>query len=127
MYFYSFRQITLCALLGIGISPLCGRAEEPPASFLPSWRLLSPSQKQDFVAGYMLGWSDAAKVTDVVIGYVKDHPHESISGLQRIKQIYDFGGISPAEAVSGLDRFYARPENREAPFSQAISAMKSDR
>jgi hypothetical protein len=94
-------------------------------SFLPVWKLMTREQKQEFIAGYVWGWRDAAKVTEIAISYIKENPREAIEGLERVKALYDLSELKPGLLVEALDRFYANPENRNASLSRAVSAASS--
>ena len=93
-------------------------------SFMPIWKLLNQQEKQQFVAGYLQGWRDAALVTDVAIRYVGDNPGEAVAGLERIRSLYDSSTLKPALVAKHIDEFYQHPENHSAAFSAAISAAK---
>ncbi|RIL09341.1 MAG: hypothetical protein DCC75_06750, partial [Proteobacteria bacterium] len=82
-------------------------------------------EKQQFVAGYLEGWRDAAKVTDVVIKYVRDNPDQAVSGLERIRTLYDSSELKPNIVAKEIDEFYKKPENHAATFSAALSAVKT--
>ena len=94
------------------------------ASFLPTWKLLNSEAKQQFVAGYLFGWRDAARVTDLAIEYVKENPNNAVSGLERVRQIYDMEGLTAESMVRELDRFFSESEGRDATLSQAMTAAK---
>src|SRR5262245_7133347 len=100
----AINRIVRCFL--VGISPIfiirVAQADSPlssAASFLPIWKLLSPAEKQQFVAGYVQGWADAARVTDIAIDYVREHPQEAISGLEHIRALYRIQNLKPGEIV----------------------------
>jgi hypothetical protein len=95
------------------------------SSFLPTWKLFRTNEsKQQFVAGYLSGFRDAARVTDVAIAYAKEHPNDTVSGLERIKGIYAMEGLTAETMVRELDAFFAEPEGKEATLSQAIVAAR---
>lgn len=93
-------------------------------AFLPTWKLLDPESKEQFVAGYLQGWKDAAQVTDVVKEYVKENPQKAVEGLDKIKQLYDMNAVRPAQIVLLVDEFYKKPENSSAGLSKAVSSAK---
>jgi len=78
-----------------------------------------------FVAGYVQGWKDASKVTDIAIGFVRDNPNEAVSGLEKLKSLYDLSDVSPSLITTQLDGFFARTENQSASLSLAISTARS--
>lgn len=92
--------------------------------FASTWKLLSSSQKEQFVAGYLQGYRDASKVTEVTLEYVKENPQRAVDGLETLKRVYFVEGIRPAALVTGLDQYFAAPENQSASFSQAVNAVK---
>ena len=115
-------------------NPVSTMAQDTPeetiqnsSSFFPVWRLLSSDEKRQFVAGYLKGWQDAATVTDIVITYIREHPENTIDGLQRIRQIYDLNNLKPDIAATAIDEFYANPENQNAALSVAVTAARNAR
>ena len=105
-------------------SGLCESKVASEASFLPTWKLLSNQGKQQFVAGYIFGWRDAARVTDAAIEYAREHPSNAVSGLERIREIYNLEGLTAEGMVRELDVFFNQAEGREATLSQAITAAR---
>lgn len=95
------------------------------ASFLPTWKLLRNEGKQQFVAGYLFGWRDAKRVTDVAIEYVKGNPGGAVRGLERIRGLYDMEGLTAESVVRELDDYFAGAEGKEATLSQAITAVRA--
>jgi hypothetical protein len=96
------------------------------SSFLPMWKLFRTNEsKQQFVAGYLSGFRDAGRVTDVAIAYGKDNPANVISGLERVKEIYAMEGLTAESMVRALDEYFAEPEGKDATLSQAIIAARS--
>jgi hypothetical protein len=117
-------------LLTLLLLPLQLSASQEEAStdpFYPVWKLLNTEQKQQFIAGYLRGWLDAARVTDVAIEFVEAHPQQALSGLRRLKQLYAVGELAPDSIVRGIDRFYGDPENHKLPLSSALSSARSSR
>ncbi len=101
-----------------------GNAESSLASFLPIWKLLNYDQKVQFVSGYIQGWKDAARVTDIAIAYVRENPKNAVDGLEKLKGLYDLSDLKPNTVVDQIDTFYADPENSEAALSRAINASR---
>jgi hypothetical protein len=99
--------------------------QTPGKAIYPVWRLLTRDQKMQFVAGYVQGWKDASKVTDIAIGFVRENPTEAVSGLERLKSLYDLSDVSPSLITTRLDTFFAKTENQSASLSYAISAAKA--
>lgn len=97
----------------------------PEASFSPTWKLLRNEAKQQFVAGYLFGWRDAKRVTDIAIDFVKEQPTEAVRGLERIREIYDMEGLTAESLVRELDSFFGQAEGKDASFSQAITAVRA--
>ncbi len=106
-------------------------SEDPvPASssgtpIYPVWKLLSFEQKANYLAGYVQGWKDASRVTDIAIEYVKQNPEEAVRGLEQLKGLYDLSDVSPSLMVSKIDSFLGEPSNRSAPLSLAISTARN--
>ena len=99
--------------------------EEDGTPFLPTWKLLPDEAKRQFVAGYLHGWSDAAKVTDIAIDYVTGNPDEALDGLKRLKQLYNISGVQAEQLSEGISQFYTDPENAGAPLSKAVTAARN--
>lgn len=95
------------------------------ASFLPTWKLLRNEGKQQFVAGYLFGWRDAKRVTDIAIEYVKENPGDAVSGLERIRGLYDMEGLTAESVVRELDEYFSKSEGKDATLSQAITAVRT--
>ena len=105
-------------------TPQAQAQEKVSPPFYPTWKLLSPSEKQQFLAGYIYGWKDAERVTDIAISYVKENPNKAVEGLEEIKGLYEFGDIKPALLAAAVDAYFTEPANSESGLSQAISAAK---
>ena len=95
------------------------------SGFVSTWRLLKHEQKDQFVAGYLHGWQDAAKVTDIAIQFVEENPEKAVEGLVKIKQLYKIKGVKAAELVKEIDDFYSDPANAGAPLSMAVTAARN--
>ncbi|MBX7145621.1 MAG: hypothetical protein K1X79_14310 [Oligoflexia bacterium] len=100
----------------------CDSAQE---SFLPIWKLLNNQEKQQFISGYLHGWQDAAKVTDIAIGYVRENPQKAVEGLQSIRSVYEVGDLRPADIAQQIERFFADSSNKDASLSKAISFARA--
>ena len=124
---FSFCQTALAQEIGgnDSKSPAPSESASSQKSFLPVWKLLSNDQKQEFVAGYIQGWHDAAMVTDIAITYIKQNPRDAINGLERIKSVYDLSAVKPDAVVQAIDEFYSNPENGAAPLSLAITSARN--
>jgi hypothetical protein len=97
---------------------------EPP--FAPVWQLLNKEQKQQFIAGYLLGMKDAATMTGVLRDFVQSNPTSAQESLERLRGIYDDLSQGKPDTVSdAIDRFFKDPANKEAPLSRAITAARS--
>ena len=116
-----FPGVIVC-LVFFGLqSPL--HADEP--SFYPTWKLLDSQQKQQFIAGYMMAWKDAANVTDLAIKFVKTNPDKALDGLQSVRRVYDLSSMRPETLSQQIDAFYESPANRQFTLTQAISFAKN--
>ena len=100
-------------------------SKQEDGSFLPAWRLLNTENKQQFVSGYQRGWKDAVNIIDIVITYLKTNPSEGIKALESVRNIYDLENLRPDDLVKAIDKYYADPDNNNAPFSKAITAAKN--
>jgi len=118
--------LNLLAFCAVLFSPLALPAEDlsSEGSFLPTWKLLNSESKQQFISGYIQGWRDAQRVTEIATSYVKENPSKALDGLQKIQSLYDLGGIKPETMVKAIDAFYSSTENRRATLSQAVNAAK---
>ena len=120
----STALLSLAAALTLNAPQRLYAAEEK-ASFLPTWKLLNPQEKQQFMAGYLYGWRDAAKVTDIAIGYVKENPQKAVEGLESIRSLYDVSGFNSSSVAHEVDAFFQDSDNRDASLTAAISYAKS--
>jgi len=100
-------------------------ATDQPPSFYPIWKLLNLEQKQQFVAGYLHGWRDAALVTDIAIQYVRKNPQKAVSSLEGVKELYNLRSVRSADLVEKIDEFYSDPENLSAPLSRAVTSARA--
>ncbi len=107
-------------------APVLGEHENTTSSaFLPTWRLLANEQKQQFIAGYLQGFSDAAKLTNIAIGFIDENPGKARETLEQLQRIYDSSGLTPSEIVEYVDKFYSDPDNKAAGLSVAVSAARA--
>ena len=124
----SILRSPICMMLSLGLlfgPPSHCRAEDEKASFLPTWKLLNPQEKQQFMAGYLYGWRDAAKVTDIAITYVKENPQKAVEGLESIRALYDVSRFSSSSIAHEVDSFFQDSDNRDASLTAAISYAKA--
>jgi hypothetical protein len=122
-------KILSAALLSLCLVSSVIAESEPPTidNFSVTWKHLSDEQRSQIVTGYLFGWRDAARITDIAIEYVKSNPAKAVEGLEKLKSLYDFSGLQPDVVVSRLNRFYEQPDNRGKPLSAALSSVKSER
>jgi hypothetical protein len=99
-------------------------SDTPEASFSPTWKLLRNDAKQQFISGYLFGWRDAKKVTDIAIEYVKENPGNAVTGLERVRGIYDMEGLTAESVVRELDKFFTEWDGKDATLSQAVTAVR---
>lgn len=99
--------------------------DDSKGGFSPTWKLMTLEQKQQFVAGYLQGWRDAAVVTDIVISYVRKNPQKAVASLEGVKELYNLKSLRSAELVERIDEFYADPSNNSAPLSRAVTAART--
>ena len=109
------------------ISPISSAyGESDFNSLLPTWRLLSRQQKEQFVAGYLQGMREAEHITKLAIaGANEKNLSETLSQLP---SVYDVQGLAARDLVVEIDAFYKKPENRDKPmFAAVIEARRSRR
>ena len=111
-----------CGLLLGAPTRAIAQSQEP---FLPTWKLLSGQQKQDFIAGYLHGWRDASRVLDISIEYVRANPTSAVASLEQLRELYDLSHLRPDAVTREVDRFYNDPANREASLGLAISNARN--
>ena len=105
--------------------PAISYADDDKAAFLPTWKLLNPQEKQQFMAGYLYGWRDAAKVTEIAISYVKENPQKAVEGLESVRSLYDVSKVDSAAVAHEVDSFFQDSDNRDASLTAAISFAKA--
>jgi len=114
--------IVVCFLL----MPLTVQAaNNTEISFLPTWKLLNAQEKQQFIAGYIRGWKDAARVTDITKEFIRANPQKALQSLESIQTLYNLSDVTPVILVSLVDAFYSDPVNRDASLSMAVSHARS--
>lgn len=121
-----FKPLQIALIACFFICAAAARADNSDASagFLAVWQLMSSEQKQQFIAGYLQGWRDAGKVTDIAIDYVREHPDKAVDGLEKIRALYDLHELSPSEVIPLIDAFFKHPGNQNATFSSAVTAAR---
>ncbi len=92
---------------------------------MPIWKIMNNQEKQQFIAGYIQGWRDAQKVTEIAQDYIRQNPNDAVEGLEKVKGLYDLSGLKPEMLVKGIEDFYLQPEHSRASLSRAISAAKN--
>jgi len=85
---------------------------------------MSEAQRSQFIAGYLQGRRDASQVTDIAIEYIRERPAEAVSGLQKLKGLYDVTNLDPLAVSREVDLFYRDPANSGAGLSLALSFAK---
>lgn len=99
-------------------------AEQERSSFMPTWKLMNPLEKRQFLAGYLYGWKDAGHITGIASGFVRENPDRAIETLDEISKLYELSGLKPEILVERVDYFFSDPDNRNASLSSAISAAR---
>jgi hypothetical protein len=125
---YSFRlirnlSVTIFTLLAVFYGETLHAQSDD--AFLPTWKLLKSAEKSQFIAGYLYGWRDAAKVTGVVIELVKENPKEAVEGLTKLQTLYSMEGLKADVVSNELDAFFSKSENKDATLSQAVTAVRA--
>ena len=98
---------------------------EKEASFSPTWKAMHGDAKQQFIAGYLWGWKDAAKVNDITVEYIERNPQKALEGLRSIRSLYNMTDVKPFTLVQLLDGYFVDPDNQHATLSAAVSALKA--
>ena len=93
-------------------------------SFYPTWKLLKPSERKLFVSGYLHGWRDSRRVTEILKAHVEKNPDSAVASLEKIRELYSTADVPIEELVERLTVFYTDPENHDAPLSVAVSASR---
>ncbi len=106
------------------IIPLFASAEGGGAPFLPTWKLMSQRDREQFVAGYIQGWRDASSFTDIAIQYVQESPNEALDSLIQLRKVYEVKDLRPALMSEAINDFFKDSSNENAPLSQAVSYAK---
>jgi hypothetical protein len=119
--------ILLVAVLVVLLLSTCAGADDIDAGFGPTWKLMKSDERRYFVAGYMYGWKDAGKVMEIARDYVRENPGNAVTGLEKIRSVYDLSSVRVDEAIRELNAFFADPSNRDATFSQAITRLQRSR
>lgn len=121
------KSLLFSALLNsaMALLPLSDCRADGSDAFFPTWKLLSNQEKQHFVSGYVQGWMDAQKVTNIAIEFIKENPNKAVESLESIRKLYDVSLLKPEGLVREIDRFYSRGENKNASLSMAVTASKA--
>lgn len=94
------------------------------ASFYPIWNLLKPEERKMFVSGYLHGWRDSKRVTEILLTHVADKPDSAVSSLEKVRDIYKVSEVPVEQLLSRLTEFYMDPANHNASLSVAISSSR---
>lgn len=119
-------KLLISTILLVSVLPGLSQAEIPPAPpFAQTWKMMSAVEKQQFVAGYLFGLRDAARMQDVTLAYIRENPAQAISGIERIRDILAADGVQPDRMVQLVDQYFADPKNREGTITMAMSLARS--
>lgn len=113
----------VCAVLCMPLAHADPSGETP---FLPTWKLLNNQEKRHFIAGYLQGWRDAAKITEIVINFLEENPADPVASLKRLRALYDLPNANPDTLTVRIDDFFSKTENGAATLSQAITAAQQE-
>ncbi len=113
-----------CILLTLLILPVMAPVTQAdtPKSFYPTWKLMKPAEKKRFLAGYIHGWQDAKRVTDILVDHVESQPDDAVKSLEKVRDIYGIADIPVDELLRRVTTFYSEIENHDAPLSVAMSS-----
>jgi hypothetical protein len=102
------------------------RAEIPAAPpFAQTWKLMSSIEKQQFVAGYLFGLRDAARMQDVTLNYIRENPAQAVPGIEKIRDLLAAEGVKPDTMVRLVDEYFGDAKNRNATITMAMSLARS--
>lgn len=119
------RILAILGFFAIHFTFVMGFAKAEHASaFRPMWRLLSAHDKKQFISGYLYALDGAEDVTQIVLEYVKEHPDEALTGLEKIQNIYRAGGLSADRVVAELDSVFEQAEGKDVSLSQAFAIAR---
>lgn len=123
------RFLCLILLLGdltFGVAPIASAQESSDlGSFSAVWKLMSTTDRERFISGYLRGWKDASGFLDIAIEYVKSNPAQAADALIKLRELANLGDQKPGALAIFIDQFYKNPENQGAPLSKAVSAARS--
>ena len=91
-------------------------------SFLPTWKLLKPEQKSQFIAGYLYALKDSERMLEIAQAYTEKNPQQAVTAIKKLKELYSFYNLKPDVVVRRVDSFFSEPENRSASLSMAVSS-----
>lgn len=119
------RILAILAFFSIHFTLLMELAKaEHSTAFRPMWRLLSAHDKKQFISGYLYALDGAEDVTEIVLEYVREHPDEALTGLEKIQNIYRASGLSADRVVAELDSLFEQAEGKEVSLSQAFAIAR---
>lgn len=110
--------------LGLNLIPLSPTFADSNSSFYPTWKLLKPSERKLFLSGYLHGWRDSKRVTEIVKAHIEANPDQAVASLEKIRNLYGTADLPVEALVERLTRFYSDPENHDAPLSVAVSSAR---
>lgn len=122
------QHLNLLYILLLSVSMSVTAAQAEPSStniaFRATWRLLSAHDKKLFMSGYLHALEGGQDVTQIVLEYVRQHPDEAVTGLEKIKNLYRVKGLSAERIVSELDAVFEAPEGKDVSLPQAFAIVK---
>ncbi|MCI5066179.1 hypothetical protein MRY87_10680 [bacterium] len=120
----SFIFILLTVSFFVGVMGTSLASAETNTSFYPTWKLLKSNERKLFVSGYLQGWRDSKRVTEILKSHVKENPENAVASLEKVSQLYSTADIPIETLVERITAFYSDPENHGAPLSVAVSASR---
>ena len=122
---WAFLLAALLICLPVTPTPAIADEIHASASFLPIWRLMTPEQRQQFIAGYVYALGDAQKISNLALTLAEEDPQQAKEALQSLKRLYEPPHLKPDRLASAVDEFYADPDNQDAALSAALSAIRA--
>lgn len=122
---YTLNLLYILALsISLTVTAANGESSPTNTAFRATWRLLSAHDKKLFMSGYLHALEGGQDVTQIVLEYVRQHPDEAVTGLEKIKNLYRVKGLSAERIVSELDAVFEAPEGKDASLPQAFAIVK---
>lgn len=125
MFYQHQLRFGLILALSVVLSQASPLVAEESVRFYPIWKNMNIKQKQQFISGYIYGSDDAKRIIDIAIKFIRDNPEQAVSGLERIKEVYDLTGMDNRKLAAQIDEYYSDPEHAGEALSMAVSSARN--